>query len=171
MDKQEIAQASRAIGLMLQAFPSSQSSISADAVPAYLMSIEDFDLNAVQSACKAFIKGEVKGRNNGFAPSAPELAAESQRQQDRLRWQDHIDSHEFIAVGSDDWQKIAMHRGNTPPVKTRDGVLGWFIPKMELTEARKLELPAPVSDEKRQRIGRDLKRLAAGDSDGDRDVA
>lgn len=157
--------------MMLQAFPSSQSSITADAVPAYLMSIEDFDLAAIEAACRAFIKGEVKNRNNGFAPSAPELSAECQRQQDRLRWQEHVENHEFVAVESDDWRKIEQYRGRTPPVKTRDGVLGWYIPKLELSEARKLELPAPVSEEKRQQIGRDLKRIAAGDYDGDRDVA
>lgn len=157
--------------MMLAAFPSSQSNIGPQMVEAYVMSIEDFDLDAVDAACKAFIKGEVKGRNNGFAPSAPELSAECQRQQDRLRWQDHIESHEFVSVESEDWRKVAQYRGNTPPVKTRDGVLGWFIPKLELAEARKLELAAPVSEEKRQQIGRDLKRIAAGDYDGDRDVA
>lgn len=156
---------------MLKAFPSSQSNISGDTVAAYMLSIEDFDLNAVQAACKAFIKGEVKGRNNGFAPSAPELSAECQRQQDRLRWEDHQHRHEFVAVDSEDWRRITLHRGSPPPVRTVNGQLGWDVPKMELTEARKLELPEPVSDEKRRQIGRDLKRIASGDYDGDRDVA
>lgn len=156
---------------MLQAFPSSQSSINPETVQAYMMSIEDFDLDAVLAACKAFIKGEVKGRNNGFAPSAPELSAECQRQQDRLRWQDHQARHEFIAVDSDDWLKVTQYHGRTPPVRTVNGKLGWDIAKEVLAEARKLELPAPISEERRQQIGRDLKRIAAGDIDGDRDVA
>ena len=140
-------------------------------VRAYIMAIDDYDLDAVMAACKAFIKGEVKGRNNGFAPSAPELSAECQRQQDRLRWQDHQARHEFIAVGSDDWHRVVHYHGKTPPVRTVNGKLGWDIPKEVLAEARKLELPAPVSEDKRQQIGRDLKRIAAGDYDGDRDVA
>lgn len=153
---------------MLLAFPAS-SNISADSLQPYLIAIEDYDLNAVEAACKAFIKGEVKGRNNSFAPSAPELSAECQRQQDRLRWEDHIESHEFIAVESEDWRKVTQYRGNTPPMKTRDGVLGWFIPKLELYEARKVELGAPAQG--LPPVGVDLKRMAAGDYDGDRDIA
>lgn len=155
---------------MLLAFPAS-SNISADSLQPYLIAIEDYDLNAVEAACKAFIKGEVKGRNNSFAPSAPELSAECQRQQDRLRWEAHQSRHEFIAVDSDDWLKITQYHGRTPPVRTVNGKFGWDIAKEVLAEARKLELPAPVSEERRQQIGRDLKRIAAGDIDGDRDVA
>lgn len=154
---------------MLTAFPSSQANIGPQMVEAYLMSIEDFDLEAVECACRAFIKGEVKGRNHGFAPSAPELATECKSQQDRLRWQDHINSHDFVAVDSDDWRRITMHRGSTPPVKTGpDGVLGWYIPKIEVTEARKIELPAPSQ---RKAIGSALNRMTVGDHDGERDVA
>lgn len=155
---------------MLLAFPAS-SNISADSLQPYLIAIEDYDLNAVEAACKAFIKGEVKGRNNSFAPSAPELSAECQRQQDRIRWEAHQSRHEFIAVDSDDWLKVTLYHGRTPPVRTANGKLGWDIAKEVLAEARKLELPAPVSEERRQQIGRDLKRIAAGDYDGDRDVA
>lgn len=131
-----------------------------------MMSVEDYDLGAVLAACKAFIRGDVKGRNHSFAPSAPELATECQNQQDRLRWRDHVERHEFIAVDSDDWRRVTQLRGNTPPMMTNsDGKLGWYVPKIEMAEARKLQLPAPISEEKRKAIGRDLKRLAAGDSD------
>jgi len=128
---------------MMEAFPSSQSKITPGVVEAYSMAIARFDLNAVQAACQAFICGTVQGRNNSFAPSAPELADEVQRQQDRLRWEAHAATHDFVVEGSDEWRQIVALRGSTPPTREINGVKGWDIPKGELSQARQIELPKP----------------------------
>lgn len=145
-----MAQASAAIGLMLKAFPSSQSNTSADMVQAYIMAIDDYDLYAVVAACKAFIKGDVKGRNASFAPSAPELANECRIQQDRLRWQENEATKDFIEAGSETWRKLEKLTGKTFPSReiTVDGrsIRGWSFPKGQVAEAKLLELPAPRAD-------------------------
>ena len=68
MDKTEAKEATAAIGMMLKAFPSSQSTMSADSPKVYLFAVEEFSLDAIKRACRLFVRGEIKGRNNAFAP-------------------------------------------------------------------------------------------------------
>lgn len=135
--------------MMLAAFPSSQSNISPQMVEAYVMSVEDFSVEAVEAACRAFIKGGVKGRNNGFAPSAPELSDECQNQQDRILWKAHQESHEFVVEGSDLWRKIEKMQGMSLPVREAsiDGVTqrGWDVQKEVVIKSKMIELPKPGS--------------------------
>ena len=146
MRKAEIIQAKVILATMFRAFPSS-SNITEDNVAPFMMAIEDFDLSAIEAAAKAFIKGDVKGRNASFAPSAPELANECRVQQDRLRWQESEAAKDFIEAGSETWCKLEKLTGKTFPYRdiTVDGrsIRGWSFPKDQVAEAKLLELPAP----------------------------
>ena len=149
MRKAEIIQAKVILATMFRAFPSS-SNITEDNVAPFMMAIEDFDLSAIEAAAKAFIKGDVKGRNASFAPSAPELANECRIQQDRMRWQENEATKDFIEVGSETWRKLEKLTGKTFPFReiTVDGrsIRGWSFPKGQVAEAKLLELPAPRAD-------------------------
>lgn len=116
-------------------------------VESYAVAVEDYDLDAVTASCLAFIKGDVKGRNASFAPSAPELANECRIQQDRLRWQENEAAKDFIEAGSETWRKLEKLTGKTFPAReiTVDGrsIRGWSFPKGQVAEAKLLELPAP----------------------------
>lgn len=146
MRKAEIIQAKVILATMFRAFPSS-SNITEDNVAPFMMAIEDFDLSAIEAAAKAFIKGDVKGRNASFAPSAPELANECRVQQDRLRWQESEAAKDFIEAGSETWCKLEKLTGKTFPYRdiTVDGrsIRGWSFPKDQVAEAKLLELPSP----------------------------
>src|SRR5690606_3745649 len=64
----------KAIGMMLRAFPSSQSTITAETPKVYGFAVEEFSLEAIRRACRAFVRGEVEGHNADFAPSTAKLA-------------------------------------------------------------------------------------------------
>lgn len=123
--------------------------MSADSVIPFMMAVEDFDLPAIEAAAKAFIKGEVPGHVPSFAPSAPELANECRRQQDRIKWEEHRASHEFIVEGSDLWRQVEQMQGASLPVReiSVDGVKmrGWDVQKETAAKAKMIELPKPGS--------------------------
>jgi hypothetical protein len=151
MNKTEAAEATAAIGMMLKAFPSSQSNITDDSARVYLFAVEEFSLDAVKRACRLFVRGEVKGRNNAFAPSAPELADVCKTAEGQIKVEQYESERVFIEEGSELWRKMLVHRkGESAPTFTRDGKQGWFFSREDAAEAAKLSLPPPISDAQMQ---------------------
>lgn len=158
--------------MMLKAFPSSQQTISTDSAKVYLFAVEEFSLEAVKRACKQFVRGEVQNRNNAFAPSAPELVDVCRRAEGQLKVEEFEASHVFVEEGSELWRKIEMLRGT--PIQSLNRRNGWNFSKEEVAQAEPLSLPKPPTEEemaKRADALRKSIRYAAGDNDGDRDVA
>lgn len=75
MDKQEAAEASRAIGQMLRAWERLASKITPGTVTSFLVAIEDCSLKAVLAATDAIRKGKYQPYNYDFPPEAPRFAA------------------------------------------------------------------------------------------------
>lgn len=179
MDEQEIAEATKAIGMMLRAFPSSQSSITADSASIYRFAIEDFSLEAVKRACRMIVKGDVPGRNNSFAPSAPELSEICKLAEGRIKVENYEAERQFVAIGSPLWQQICILRGAMSlPSSSRGGVEGWLFTKDEVAQAAHVALPAPVSDGQqqvnavraKQLIAKTGAKFSVGDPDGNVDA-
>lgn len=147
MNKTEAPDAINAIGMMLKAFPSSQSNITDDSARVYLFAVEDFPLEAIKRACRLFVRGEVKGRNNAFAPSAPELAEVCKTAEGMLKVEQYEAERVFIEEGSELWRQMQIHRGSLSlPTYSRGGKRGWYFAKEDAAEAALIALPAPVSD-------------------------
>lgn len=133
--------------MMLKAFPSSQSTITDDSARVYLFAVEEFSLDAVKRACRLFVRGEVKGRNNAFAPSAPELAEACKAAEGMLKVERYEADRVFIEEGSALWHKMLLHKkGASLPTFNRDGKPGWFFAKDDVEHARLISLPAPPSE-------------------------
>lgn len=148
MDKTETTEATAAIGMMLKAFPSSQSTMSADSPRVYLFAVEDFSLDAIKRACRMFVRGEVKGRNNAFAPSAPELADACKTAEGALKVEHYEADRVFIEAGSALWKQMQIHRGNhSLPTFQRDGRDGWFFTKDDCSKAALIALPPTISEQ------------------------
>lgn len=146
MNTNEKAEATAAIGMMLKAFPSSQSSITADSAKVYLYAVEDFSLEAVKRACRQYVRGEVKGHNNAFAPSAPEMAALCRVINGDIIVEQFQAANRFIEEGSAEWAKLMIHRGQSSmPTFEKDGRKGWFFKAEEVEAALPIALPPPVS--------------------------
>lgn len=77
MNKDEKLAAKTMIVGLLGGFPSSQSQITEAVVSSYLMAVEDYSIEALRTACKRFLSGDVPGHNNSYVPNAPELAAQT----------------------------------------------------------------------------------------------
>lgn len=132
---------------MLKAFPSSQSTISDDSARVYLFAVEDFSLEAIKRACRLFVRGEVKCRNNAFAPSAPELADVCKTAEGQIKVEQYEAERVFIEEGSDHWRQMQIHRGHLSlPTYSRGGKRGWYFTKEDARDAALIALPAPVSD-------------------------
>lgn len=138
------------IGMMLKAFPSSQSTISDDSAMAYLFAVEDYSLDAVTRACKLFMKGSVAGRNNAFAPSAPELAEQCKIAEGAIKVEGYESARIFIECDSLMWRKMEIAKEDSSLISCiRHGKRGWFFLPEEVAEAEKVALPPPVSDAQR----------------------
>jgi hypothetical protein len=147
MNEQETAEATKAIGMMLRAFPSSQSNITADSAKIYIFAIEDMSLEAVKRACRALVRGEVDGRNHSFAPSAPELAQITKGFDQMVAVEQWESQREFVMVGSPLWRQLcALKKDSALPAFTRDGKAGWWFDKAVVAEAAQLQLPPPISE-------------------------
>jgi hypothetical protein len=147
MNKTEAPDAINAIGMMLKAFPSSQSNITDDSARVYLFAVEDFPLEAIKRACRLFVRGEVKGRNNAFAPSAPELAEVCKMTEGLLKVEQYEAERVFIEEDSELWRKMMIHRSNRSlPTFARDGKQGWFFSKEDAQQAGLISLPPPPSE-------------------------
>jgi hypothetical protein len=148
MDKTEAAEATAAIGMMLKAFPSSQSTMSADSPKVYLFAVEDFSLDAIKRACRMFVRGEVKGRNNAFAPSAPELSDACKTAEGALKVEHYEADRLFVEAGSALWKQLQIHRGDhSLPTFQRDGKDGWFFTKEDCEKAAMIALPPNISEQ------------------------
>ena len=148
MDKTEATEATAAIGMMLKAFPSSQSTMSADSPKVYLFAVEDFSLDAIKRACRLFVRGEVKGRNNAFAPSAPELADACKTAEGQLKVEHYEAERMFVEAGSPLWKQLQIHRGDhSLPTFQRDGKDGWFFTKDDCRQAEMIALPPTISEQ------------------------
>ncbi len=135
------------IGMMLKAFPSSQSTITADSARVYLFAVEDMPLEAVKRACRMFVRGEVKGRNNAFAPSAPELVDVCRQAEGILQVEHYEADRLFIEAGTPAWEKMLLLKGAVSlPACNRNGKRGWFFPHDDVAAAEKLALPPPISE-------------------------
>lgn len=133
---------------MLKGFLSSQSTITADTARVYLFAVEELPLEVVKRACRMFIRGEVAGRNNSFAPSAPELVDVCKTAAAALKWEQFEAEHSFIEYGSPQWNKMLLLKGEHDfPTRIRDGKMGWFFDNQELSQAEKLALPPPITEE------------------------
>lgn len=175
MQQQETAEATKAIGMMLRAFPSSQSTITADSARVYLFAVEDFPLDAVKRACRAFVRGDVEGRNHSFAPSAPELAQVAKEQEGKIRVEQFEASHQFVLEGSDLWKKLEMLKNDTFPSSLRSGGRGWHFKHADVAEASQLALPAPISPEQQAATRARVRKLLGtkfdlGAPDAERDM-
>lgn len=150
MDKTETTQALQAIGMMLQAFPSAQSSITAESAKVYLFAVEEYSLDALKRACRAIVRGGVKDLKPDFPPAAPKLAQIVKDCEDQLLVERFDARHTFVAEGSDLWRKLELQRGRSLPAteKLINGrrVRGWNVTYDEAAKANLLELPPPVSD-------------------------
>lgn len=148
MNEQEAAEATKAIGMMLRAFPSSQSTITADSAKVYMFAVEDFSLDAIKRACRLFVRGEVKGRNNAFAPSAPELADACKTAEGQLKVEHYEAERIFVEAGSRLWKQLQIHRGDhSLPTFQRDGKDGWFFAKDDCRQAEMIALPPSISEQ------------------------
>lgn len=175
MNDHEKSEASRAIGMMLAAFPSSQSNIGANSAKVYVWSVDELSLEAVNRACRKFVRGEVLGRNNGFAPSAPELAEVAKQCERELAIERRHADRVFVEEGSEIWQKLMLRRDRASlPMFSSDGRRGWTFTREEITDAEKLALPPPLSSEQmavnRERLKRTL-GYSVGDPEGDEAAA
>lgn len=133
--------------MMLKAFPSSQSTITADSARVYLFAVEDFPLEAVKRACRAFVRGDVQGRNHSFAPSAPELAQVAKEQEGEIRIEQFEAAHQFVIEGSELWQQVMLLKNDHGhPTYIKNGQRGWPFPHGDVAEAVKLALPPPISE-------------------------
>jgi hypothetical protein len=166
--------------MMLQAFPSAQSSITADSPRVYLFAVEDFSLDALRRACRKIVRGEVADLKADFPPAAPKLAQIVKDCEGQLhveRWEaDRL----FVEVDSDRWRKLEKLRNDRCLIHSehtmRDGTRksGWYYLRSEVEEADRILLPPPMPEaemvRRQQQIAKQL-RVAVGDPDGDRDLA
>lgn len=166
--------------MMLQGFPSAQSSITADSPRVYLFAVEESSLEAVKRACRMIVRGDVKGLNPDFPPPAPKLAQIVKECEARIKVERFEASHIFVENGSVLWEKMKLLRRDQG-LLAYDRVLadgrrrrGWFFNPDEVAEADKLSLPPPIPAADMARRKADMDRrlgFTIGDSDGDRGVA
>jgi hypothetical protein len=147
MNKTEMTEAIEAIRMMLKAFPSSQSSIGEDSARVYMFAVEEFSLEAIERACRAIVRGEVKDLKADFPPSAPRLAQIVLEHERSLMVEQYEATHTFVEEGSELWRKLEHYRGRSLPVSHRDGRKGWSVSNDMLAEADKVSLPAPPERE------------------------
>lgn len=138
--------------MMLRAFPSSQSTITAETPKVYAFAVEEFRLEAVRRACRAFVKGQIEDQNPNFAPSTAKLAQVVKGFNDALIWEEFQAGNAFVAVGSRLWEQMVLLNGTTPPVtkSAQHGAEGWWFPNARVEEARLVALPAPLTDAQMQ---------------------
>lgn len=134
-----------------------------------MMAVEDVSLEALARGCKAFIKGEVEGHNNSFAPSAPKLV-EVCREFDRALIVERFQSaNVFIEEGSARWAQLLIHRGATSlPSFEKDGRKGWYVTDEEDQAASLVKLPPRISANKRAELQHIVKKnqgFSIGDPD------
>lgn len=168
MNQNELSEATKAIGMMLEAFPSSQSRITGDTAKVYRFAIEDCSLEAVKRACRAFVRGEVADHNADFAPSAPKLAQVVKDFEHKLVMESWKAERQFIPAGSEAWHKIAMLK-NDPMLPTfiKDGVEGWWFSNEVVKEAEALALPPPISEAQMAANRARLVSIGIGDPDAE----
>lgn len=166
--------------MMLKAFPSSQSTITADSPRVYLFAVEDLPLEALKRACRAFVKGDIAGRNHSFAPSAPELAQVVKEFEGKIRIEQFYAENQFVLEDSPLWKKLMLLKGEESfPTYMREGQRGWAFPHAEVAQADNLALPPPVSEAQQQINAVRVKQIIAGvgakysvgDPEGDAEVA
>jgi hypothetical protein len=173
MDEREATEAIKAIGMMLRAFPSSQSTITAETPKVYAFAVEEFRLEAVKRACRAFVKGQVDDQNPNFAPSTAKLAQVVKVFNDALIWEEFEAGNTFVAIGSPLWQQMVQLNGTTPPVtkSSQHGSEGWWFPNARVDEAKAIALPAPITEAQMQvnavRAGALLKTTPFNSADDD----
>lgn len=132
-----------------------------DSARVYMFAVEDFSLEAIKRACRQLVRGEVKGRNNSFAPSAPELAELCRFEEGQLKVEQYEADRFFVEEGSELWRKMLIHRkGSSAPTFKRDGKAGWFFSKEEVVEADKIALAPPVTEEQQRLIAEKATALA-----------
>lgn len=152
-------------------FPSSQSSITDDSARIYLFAVEDVCIEAVRRACRQFVRGEVKGRNNSFAPSAAELSELCRSLNSAIIVERFRAANLFVEQGSEAWAKLLIHRGKASlPTFEKDGRAGWYFTTEEVNAAAPIMLPKPVESERLtdfKAMYSEKPRFTAGDPDGD----
>jgi hypothetical protein len=164
--------------MMLQAFPSAQSSITADSAKVYLFAVEETSLDALKRACRAIVRGDVADLKPDFPPTAPKLAQIAKAFEDLIVVERFEANHTFIVEGSETWQKLVLLRGRTLPTTRRTiaggrVVTGWSVTHDEAAKAELLTLPPPVSEQRRAEISARLSKLGitAGDAEDQADAA
>jgi hypothetical protein len=165
--------------MMLQAFPSAQSSITADSPKVYLFAVEEFSIEALKRACRAIVRGEVKDLKPEFPPAAPKLAQIVKDCEDALIVERFEAEHRFVEVGSPLWLKLEAHRQDRAlPTYERtmpDGShrRGWNFKFEEVVVADRLPLPSviPEADMIQRRKDIAARGFSVGDRDGHEDAA
>jgi hypothetical protein len=74
MNMRDQGKALEAIATILAGFPSSNSAITEATAMAYLRAVDHCPVLAIEAACTAFLRGQVRGHNPDFPPTAPRLA-------------------------------------------------------------------------------------------------
>lgn len=165
--------------MMLQAFPSAQSNITADSARVYLFAVEEYSLEALKRACRMIVRGEVKDLKAEFPPSAPKLAQVVKEAEDILRVERYEAAHIFVEEHSETWLKLKVTKKDSDLMAYdrtfRDGTRhrGWYFKPEEVAEAEKIALPPPVAPEELKAIHGRLRKLGytVGDPDGAADAA
>ncbi|NGP18893.1 hypothetical protein [Devosia aurantiaca] len=171
MNQHEAAQATTMIGMMLKAFPSSQSTISEDSAMAYLYAVDDYSLAAIDRACRLFIKGKVPDRKNpDFAPSAPALAEQCELAEGVLKVEAYEAARVFVEHDSELWRKMETAKDDSNLVSCqRHGKRGWFFLPEEVAQAEQVALPPPIDEAQRlanmARLGLILSTFNSADDD------
>ena len=179
MDKSETTEALAAVGMMLQAFPSAQSSITAESPRVYLFAVEEFSLEGIRRACRAIVRGEVKDLKADFPPSAPKLAQIVKEADDKLKVERFEAEHVFVAQDSELWEKIGAMRRDRNMLRRLsirpDGreVYGWHFKPEEVEEARNFVLPPPIAPAELEAMHGRLRNLGftVGDPEDAKDAA
>jgi hypothetical protein len=174
MDKTETTEAIAAIGMMLKAFPSAQSSITEDSPKVYLFAVEEYSLEALKRACRSIVRGGVKDLKPDFPPAAPKLAQIVKDCEAVLKVERYEAEHIFIEKYSDTWAKLSLLRKDNALMefeRTLPNVLrvrGWFFKPDEVAEAEKLQLPPPIPevDAAQRRADIAARGIPVGDIEG-----
>lgn len=130
--------------MMLRAFPSSQSTLTADSAKVYAFAVADCSVEGVKMACRALVRGEADGMSHTFAPSAPELAVLTRKMDEKIRQDDFNAKHLFVTEGTALWRKLEILKGEPQKAGHRGGK---HFTNEDIAAAQSIALPPPPTED------------------------